>query len=403
MIITPPTNLRRYIETRRAQISKIAEQSVSVREQVLTLSTSENQRLLASWLRYTDDDAAHWAHSSDHFAGYRFDRLDLAWLSSSLDAALQHGSTFLHYIPTAAESGRPLDPSEAAFFAILEHTRNCAVQYGFVPGTPDTGTDPDYVGALALADALSSLHNLMNEAFAVKADIKTRIEAVVDLRNMLDPHKWRPAHQSVETLWHASIYAGEIGRSGFLREKPAHRKGMGNFGSQATISLTAEREIATSIADCLTDAWDIAHGLVTPQAILALIRSENLDISLQSHFGHIDPETLTSSLDAMKLFHIYLAHTQSRDNPSFVNPDELLEALTSANREDIGIVECQTRIDEQAEFLVGEAEFRVSVDHVIGARFDTGYKRSAMPLVKPQDVGQLDNVDALPKASSNSI
>jgi hypothetical protein len=403
MIITPPTNLRRYLEARRAQIANIIEKAVSVREQVLTLSTPENQRLLANWLRYSDDDASHWAHSSDHFAGYRFDRMELAWLERSLDAALLHGPTFLHYIPKSAESGNPLDASETTFFSILEQAESGAIQYGFEPGTPETDGDPDYLGAMALADALRSLHSLTSEAFTAKADIAARIGVLVHLRNMLDPHKWRPEHRPVETLWHASIYAGEIGRTGFLREKPAYRKGMGNFGSQATISLTAERDIAISIADCLADAWDIAHGHIKPQDILTRISDEKLDVSLQSHFGRIDPETLTSPLDAMKLFRIYLAHTTSRENPVLVNPDELLDALKDTNREDIGIVECQTRLDDEAEFLVGEAEFRVSVDHVINATFDTSYERMAAPLRPTQDSDELDEADVLPKASLGSI
>jgi hypothetical protein len=403
MIITPPTNLRRYLETRRAQISTIIDKAASVREQVLTLSTSENQRLLTSWLRYADDDAAHWVHSSDHFAGYRFDRMELVWLERSLDAALLHGPTFLHYIPQAAESGNPLDASETTFFSILEQAESGAVQYGFEPGTPETDADPDYLGAMALADALISLHKLISEAFTAKADIAARIRVLVDLRNMLDPQKWRPEHQPVETLWHASIYAGEIGQTGFLREKPEYRKGMGNFGSQATISLTAERDIAVSIADCLVDAWDIAHGHITPQDVLTRISDEQLDVSLQSHFGRIDPETLTSPLDAMKLFRIYLAHTTSRENPVFVNPDELLDALKGTNRENIGIVECQTRLDDQAEFLVGEAEFRVSVDHVINAAFDSSYERMAAALRPIRNANALDEADALPKAFLGSI
>ncbi len=384
MIITPPTNLRRYLETRRDQLTAIIDKSEDARAKVALYSTDDNQRLLQKWLRYIDDDASHWAHSSSHFSEYRFEKMELRWLRDNIDSALTHGPTLLHYIPTAAEAGRPLDDSEKAFFATLHRASEGAMEYGFEPGTPETEDDPDYQGAMALAGSLTSLHALMDEALSIKADAAARIGTLVHLRNRLDPHKWRPAHEPVETLWHASLYAGEIDRTGFLREKPKTRKGMGNFGSQATISLTAERDIAVSIADCLTDAWDIAHGLLTPADILTRIGEEKLEINFQSHFGNVDLNALTTPLDAMKLFRLYLAFTTTRENPVFVNPEELLEALSSTNRDDIGIVACETRIDDAAEFLVGEAEFRVSVDHIVETRMDRSYQRVAAPITTRQ-------------------
>lgn len=380
MLITPPTNLSRYLTVSRDRLKELATKLTDVSARVTELGTDDNQRLLSSWIRYVDGESEYdLVHSCDHFADYRVRRMEIDWLLGTIDSALTYGTSFLHYIPKAADSGTPLTPGEAQLFELMGNAKDGARIYGFDPDHADDFSDPDCQGALDLAKAMLEFGQVYQEVFALKRDLIGRVGAAVEIRAVLDPHKWRPQHESVETLWHATLYADDIAQNGFRPSKPDARKGMGNFGTQSTISLTAEREIAEAIVDCLTDAWDIAHGFVTPADILARIDEEKLDINFRSHFGITGLDELKSPEDGIKLLRLYLAFTKARDNPVFVNPDELLQTLTATSRDAIGIVACTTRIDDAAEFIAGEAEFRVTPDHVVSVAREP-YHRTAPPL-----------------------
>lgn len=382
-MFAPPTNLRRFLERHLGIIDHLLKDIEAVREDIRTLGNDDNQRMLAHWLRYADEDADyHLVHSADHFANYRLNRFELNWLRDSLHSPIVHGTSFLRFIPQAAKSGHPLSASETGFFRLLERADEGARSYGFDPEDPATKSDPDFQGAKALCSALQRLFAIYETIHDLQTEIAGHIDATLEVHNSLDPHKWRPEHKPVETLWHATIFADEIAQEGFLSRKPKDRKGLGNFGNQETISLTVERETAESIVDCFLDVWDIGNGLVHPADILQLIREEQLDIDLRPHSGLIDETTLRSPLDAMKLYRLYLAYTTTRINPVFVNPDELLDAVSKIPRESIGLVACETRLDEKAEFVLGEAEFRVTVDHVISVR-RLAHERSSTPLSKP--------------------
>lgn len=364
MIITPPTDLRRYLVRHLDQIESLLKRVAELQAEVERIDNSDSQRMLASWLRYIGDDLPlQYVGDARYFAFHRVERLQLDWLRDTLQSPLRHGREFLRFIPAAATVDLPLSTEETCFFKALANVGEGAAKWGYQPGDPANKEDTDYTGAMALAAALEEAGKLLSEAEAVSGDLRARIGALLSVSS-LDPHKWRPEHGDVETLWHASLYADQLGNMGFQPTKPMDRKGLGNFGNQPTISLTAELEIAQGAADCFLDVWDIAHGIVTPADVLKRIREEKLEINFNSHFGAVDVETLATPLDAMKLYRLYMAFTTSRSNPVFVNPEELLAAVSHVSRDSIGVVACETRLDDTAEFILGEAEFRVTTDHI---------------------------------------
>jgi hypothetical protein len=365
MLITPPTDLGSYLREKLAEIERLAAIAEACRP-VVEANAGRGGRMLRHWLSGVDreSDYDHYADNAEWFARTAINRLELEHVAYSIRSALQYGREFLGYVVSACERERPLDEVETRFLRSLPNAPEGARLYGYEDGDAANLEDEEYVAASALAANLSALSEVHLSAPALLDEIGARVGATIRVVNMLDGHKWRPEYGEVETVWHASLYAARIGAEGFSATRPAERKGLGSYGALPTISTTCERRIAEDAARCFSDAWDIAHGVTSPGDILGWIAEEGLKIDLRPHFGDVCPETLSTPLDGIKLYRLYLYFTKTRGNPVVANPEELLEAALSVERHEIGVVACEVALDDACEFLVGEAEFRVTPRHV---------------------------------------
>ena len=332
-------------------------------ETLINANTRNGEGMLRDWLRYGSENREV-ADNLDYLisVGRRTDAyFPLDQLAANLRAYLQHGPQFRRYIMTNFDYTPHLPPEALEVISILPSAAAGAQVYGFKPDDPENDRDEDYVEAMGLLQGLTMLAAAIPKAQRLKHNLLTKLAVVGHRAN----DQYRPEHEEVETLYHATAYCTEILHDGFQAEKPAGRRGLGNFGDQPTISFTHELEIARNLMRALKEIWMIAHGQLTAQRIVRWIRHENIEDKVRSTFGG-DPnlDAMHTPIDAVRLYRYWLAFTKLRVDPWFVSPEELLEIMKTRDLKDIGVLACRVKLDAQDSYHAGEAEFRVAASKV---------------------------------------
>lgn len=370
MIIVPPTNLGKFLRELQKTTGEIAEQIATARD--LIEQNQGGERLLQQLTRYMEGgtDLSGYAFDTRWFVNIAVRRLQLGEIEQSIKDTFEFGVNFVTYVQNWTGYAEDINVEEQKFLSVMNTFDAAAEQYGFTPDDPANEQDDEYVAARHLASALSLLGDAFTTARNNFPKAHKTLASWSSLRNSLDPHKWRPKHREVETLWHASLFAQSLGEIGFSSERPTERKGLGAFGTLNTISVTAEKDVALEAAQTFLTVWDIAHRVVTASDILQTMSAEGLSdhYDFRPHFGDKEVSTLTEPLDVLNLFRLYLYATKEHSNPVFVNLEDLITAAAMVKREDIGVVECVTRLSDDVEFFHGEAEFRVLPDHIASVK-----------------------------------
>lgn len=362
-----PRNLGAYLRSCIAKIARMGADLAAVRETVA--KHEQGEKMLATWLRYATGELvfvgdALYTIKSD----YAKSGLPLDDLKHSVDAYLTHGPDFLKYVLSALDRFEPID------LAMLQQSLPLALegarQWGFEPGTPDTDNDPEYVDAVELQKALMRWFDIYDRARDLFADMKVKLGQVADLRAAFYAGRnYRPPHGETETLYHATAFVTEILRDGFAAEKPVDRRGLGNFGEQASISFTHDLEIARNIMRSLKEMWMIAHGQLTGKDLAKWFKSENItNDDLRSLIGDRDPASFKEPEEVGKLYRYWLALTKLRDDPVMTYPEEVIQMLATRKLSDIGVLACEVRLDQSDEYFHGEREFRLPADRVISIK-----------------------------------
>lgn len=299
----------------------------------------------------------------------RLDRqYELRALRDNLESIMKYGlRDFLKYAVDTISYIKPVDAEPRATMALMDKVEPGFREYGYEPGTPEAEADDDYRNAKATADAwartyrnIITVENMLAGLTPILKDYQKR-----DAYNYR-PNEYRPDHDEVETLYHASIFATEIVRDGFMDEKPDERRGVGNYGAQATISFTHDRRIAYDIVRVFREMWMIVHGQLTRRHLLSWMQTEGIDPKKAASYFTRSGEPADTPAQIIRLYRGYLGLTQLRANPMFVNMDELIPALQQRDLKDIGIVSCEVRLDGKEEYMHGEAEFRVPASRIVG-------------------------------------
>jgi hypothetical protein len=367
MIATPPSNIRKYLNTLFEKVTDWEGRAAKVLA-VVEANAKEGEDLLRYITRQLDPDhgSETFALETKWFPTYSIRHLQLDDLKFATEAAVKKPGDFTRYVHTFLKNVTFLRNDETLFLSLMRRFDEGAEKYGFQIGDAANEFDPEFVAARSLAIALADLAELHDEANALLPEATTRLGLWIDLSNSLSPHKWQPTFQPIETLWHATLYAKDISATGFLSERPKERKGLGAFGFLNTISMTAEADLATDAANMFHTAWHVAHGNISAQDILTAMQEEGVDkeFDFRSHFGSKAVGELDGPEDAMKLLRLYLYVSQRQSNPVFVNPEELLTALQAIELDQIGVLACDVKLTETTEYLQGEAEFRLMPDQV---------------------------------------
>jgi len=287
-------------------------------------------------------------------------------LRDSIESILKFGSDrFLRYAVDNLKYIEPVSDETRTALAFMPSVEQGILEYGFEPDDPD----PDYQAAMQLVNAYLVIAKNLKRVETVIEALKP-VFADTEKRHAYDtrPREYRPDHGEVETLYHASMYASEIVRNGFAAEKPEDRKGVGNLGTQATISFTHDIKIAHDIMRALREIWMIVHGQLTRRDIIKWLKAENIDLKKAQSFYMTSREEPNSIGNTIALYRAYLGLSRIRTDPVFISPQELIPHLVKIDIKDIGIVSCPVKLDgDDVEYLHGEAEFRVPASRVVGA------------------------------------
>jgi hypothetical protein len=365
MIVNRPHNLPLWLERRSAALSRLEAEAAAV---AALFAESDDPGLLATFARYggADPEAASDINGLPYLAKRLDGYLPLRQLRENLDAMRAHGWQFLRYACSATDYARPLDERHRAALEALSGAEAGAEFYGYDAADPAT-QDADYHASMRALSGLRRLKALVDEAAPLVEGTVAQARVLQDIRNHeLGGRVWRPAHGETEVLWHASSHARELAAAGFSLVRPEGRRGLGNYGEVEDISFTHEPEIARNLARCLREMWGIAHGRTTCADLVALVRAEGLDarFDVASLVGLGKPlDAMSGEAEAAKLYRVYLALSERREDPCFTYPEETVAALA-----DIGVVECEVRLEPGDEYLVGESEFRVGPERVLWTR-----------------------------------
>lgn len=376
-IAVRPRNGHLYLTNRIKELDHL----ITMAEQARQLAKQyerDGYDVLRSSLRYGSDDYdtandLYLISDTNVVENYRMDDI-----KHGLESVLKYGpKDFLKYVISSLDSYmRPVSKEFRETAAKLPFAEAGLLQYGYEEGNAQHEADPDYIAAKHLLTACRMIVAVVQRIEPLEADLRKKLGAIWHVQtspHQLDPHKYRPEHEDVETLYHATAYVTEILRDGFSAEKPDDRFGVGNFGNQDLISFTYDLEIARTIMRSFKEIWMITHGELTAETILKWSKAEGiLDDVKRSWRGYTsDPIPTGRQADPKKtviLYRYWLAHTKSRSDPMLISPWEIVDTMKDRSLKDIGILQCQVRLTDDPQFRIGESEFRVSADKVLSIK-----------------------------------
>ncbi len=175
-----------------------------------------------------------------------------------------------------------------------------------------------------------------------------------------------PSSEDVETLYHASINAHTLAKTGF--QSNFERKGMGG-GPDDTTSFTHDFEVARTIARTLRDIVAIANGELTGNTVMQWWRDDGLDLKKELE----DPEYRNGfdpgdPYQVFYLYNRYLWFNNIRENPLLMDTSkEFFQQFKGSNLKDIGIISAKVNMKHPGvSYNASEKEFRVHPDSILG-------------------------------------
>lgn len=172
-------------------------------------------------------------------------------------------------------------------------------------------------------------------------------------------------HHRTEVLYHVSVVAREIHHHGFLEPQADLIGFSSTYGNRPAygvsdddVSFTSDLAIAHEIARSLREVVGIANGDITPEDVREWIDEVEVDVFEPS----APPPTRTGTF---QLYQSYLAATD-RYNPVYLGDTTgMLDNLEGRRADDVGILQCSVRLDDDVDYLRSLREFRVPLDAVV--------------------------------------
>jgi len=205
-------------------------------------------------------------------------------------------------------------------------------------------------------------------------------------------HDYKPAHEKVETLYHASTNAVELGRKGFeLGVVRSSQAGLGWHGSPDHLSFTSDLFIAKEIARTLKEVIQIAKGKVKSSDIYDWAKREGgeaLDLvkswieEEKPKKGGWDFENARMKPDptpeqigkwfrdphtAMQMYNRYLWGQKTRYNPVYAGMSDpgFTRAFAKLKESNVGVLKCTVDMTQSVSYHKAEREFRVPPEAVL--------------------------------------
>lgn len=174
-----------------------------------------------------------------------------------------------------------------------------------------------------------------------------------------------PAHEQIETLYHATPFVKEILTQGFKTKEELSQEGLGGHTGN-NISFTADLEIAKDIAISLKEVILIAQGKIQLSDIMDLARKEKLqtlisDAKLTLHYAKKQNRKIKRS-DIFELYKRYLSYSPTRYNPVYWGVE--IENFQNLDIKNVGVIASKVDIEQTAEYLDSMEEYRVPVSAI---------------------------------------
>jgi hypothetical protein len=380
-----PRNMPVYLASRIKELDQMLV-DLAQAKQLIEANVSEGESTIRYAARSGAQDTPDHEHSYDiHTLEYLDldNEFQIKRLKENLESYLRfladRAHDFLKYVMNSLEDVKKyerqdyLDQARRGF-NLLQYVEAGLEMEGY---TGDALNDPEYIAATKLLMAYRLKAKVFQRIIPLEADLTTKLSVVVRMHNhaqtLWSPDKYRPEHEAVETLYHATAFVTEILRDGFSAEKPMERVGVGNFGTQQEISFTHDLEIARTIMRSFKELWMIAHGQLTAHQILSWAKVEGILDQVQRGWGgythrpmptgrHDDPAEVAN------LYRYWLTFTKTRSNPMLVAPWEIVEVMKTRAIKDIGVLACKVNLEGETDYKFGEAEFRVMPDKVLSIK-----------------------------------
>ena len=181
---------------------------------------------------------------------------------------------------------------------------------------------------------------------------------------------YMPKVEKVETLYHASVNAVVLGRTGFSKKVP---ETLGIGGAQGdkrnlpAISMTSDLWVANNVARALKEAFMIAKGKLKFHQLQDWAKREGILDKVLKTFrsveGKLDPQNI---LHVFNFYRFYLAHSKRYD-PLFFNVGKsILNKWRGMNEKNIGVIAAKVNMDDpNIKFLVSMQEYRVPPEAIL--------------------------------------
>lgn len=230
------------------------------------------------------------------------------------------------------------------------------------------GDGQEVKDGLELAKYIGEFILLVRETEKLYSELGRKMKQV---QKVYDSHytgtQYRPDHGEIETLYHATAFASDIVEKGFAAEKPLDRSGLGNLGTQKTISFTHSYKVAQDILRVLRELWMIVHGELKAKDIVSWIEKEGIDKREVASIADLPMDTnlrtINDVMTLMKVYRGYIGFSKIRVDPVFGDFRKVYDILKDRDYKDIGILKCEVEIGD-SEYLKAEAEFRVKPEQV---------------------------------------
>lgn len=367
----PPRELGKYLKILDRKLSGAVKTLDKALDTLLKSSVEED---MAYWLKETSD--------------YEVDYYDLETMrgyQKKLQEYVQKTKDDLGFIErsdNAQDRRRGLDWLHSSTkYTIEDLERWDRLQRGLsqkqdqmIRGFTEHGYD-EYLPRRVL-EALKVLAPTMKSVDRILADADEKLGELLEMTRRRwhteDPYK--PEHENVETLYHATTEARELMRSGFRSGEHFSGIGLGGGGGlaegQAGLSFTSDLWIAKEIMRVFKETKMIADGKVKAVDIMDWARRSNIADQVAEMYTSLRGGTWKDAQSpgaVFALYEVYLAYAD-RYNPVFYRGDKekFMRKFKGVKKNDIGVLVADVDMtNPDIMYFAAEREFRIPPEAII--------------------------------------
>jgi len=205
--------------------------------------------------------------------------------------------------------------------------------------------------------------------------ITSEQEKTNEIIKMIDQkEKYRPNKEDIETMYHVSVFAKDIFKTGFKKDFHKENEGLGLGGAtsnkgKSRISFTHDYGVAKELKRCLQEVIMIARKELKFKDVSDWANRENILEKIYQNTGKpLDGKNkIDNPAYVFDIYRGYLSLSDMRYNPVFFGDSEkLINNFKNLDTKDVGILVCKVNVNHpDVDYLSSMREYRVPVESVI--------------------------------------